>query len=49
MAKKKKNIKHTEAVRRKINAETEMAKLGLKLEGKLSNISFISFSFIIFN
>lgn len=41
MAKKKKNLKHTEAVRRKANAAEEMAKLGLKLEDDLAIIGFI--------
>lgn len=41
MAKKKKNTKHTEAVRRKIDAETEMAKLGLKLEDDLVLVGFV--------
>jgi len=32
MAKKQKNTRHTEAVRRKASAAKEIAKLGLKLE-----------------
>lgn len=41
MAKKKKNIRHTEAIQRKINAATEMAKLGLKLEDNQTLIGFV--------
>lgn len=41
MAKKKKNIKHIEAMQRKTNAIAEMAKLGLKLEDDRVLIGFI--------
>lgn len=41
MGKKKKNFKHTEAIRRKTDATTEMAKLGLKLEDDLMLIGFV--------
>ena len=41
MAKKKKNIKHTEAMRRKADAVTEMAKLGLKLEDDRALVGFV--------
>ncbi|RLC89047.1 MAG: hypothetical protein DRJ03_00355 [Chloroflexi bacterium] len=41
MAKKQKNPKHKEAVRRKANAAAEMAKLGLKLDDDQSLIGFV--------
>ncbi len=41
MAKKKKNPKHTEAVRRKTDATAEMAGLGLKLNDETALIGFI--------
>ena len=41
MAKKKKNQKHTEAVRRKVAASTEMSKLGLDLTDDLSAVGFV--------
>ncbi len=41
MAKKKKNSKHTEAMQRKTNAATEMAKLGLKLEDDIALVGFV--------
>jgi hypothetical protein len=41
VAKKKKNPKHTEAVRRKADATAEMAKLGLKLGDDIALIGFI--------
>jgi len=41
MAKKKKNLRHTEAVRRKVNATAEMAKLGLKLEDDQAIIGLV--------
>lgn len=41
MAKKKRNTKHTEAIRRKANATMEMAKLGLKLEDDRVIIGFV--------
>lgn len=41
MAKKKKNLKHAESVRRKEIAEIEMLKLGLTLSGDLAAIGFI--------
>ncbi len=39
--KKKKNLKHTEAVNRKERAETEMSKLGLTLSDDLAAIGFV--------
>lgn len=41
MAKKKKNPKHTEAMRRKADATTEMAKLGLKLGDDIALVGFV--------
>ncbi len=41
MAKNRKNPRHTEALRRKTNAATEMAKLGLKLEDDTVLIGFV--------
>lgn len=41
MAKKKKNQKHTEAVRRKVAASTEMSKLGINLTDDLSAVGFV--------
>lgn len=41
MGKKKKNPKHTEAVRRKADAVAEMAKLGLKLEDDIAFVGFV--------
>lgn len=41
MPKKKKNLKHTESVRRKKLAEIEMSKLGLTLADDLAAIGFI--------
>ena len=41
MAKKKKNVKYTEAIRRKVDAAAEMSKLGLKLEDDLAIIGFV--------
>lgn len=41
MAKKKKNIRHTESVNRKKSAEIEMSKLGLTLEDDLVAIGFV--------
>jgi len=41
MAKKKKNTKHTEAVKRKKLAEAEMANLGLTLSDDLASIGFV--------
>ena len=41
MAKKKKNLKHTESVRRKERAEIEMSKIGLTLSDDLAAIGFI--------
>ena len=41
MAKKKKNQRHTEAMRRKQNAAAEMAKLGLSLEDDTPIIGFV--------
>lgn len=41
MPKKKKNLKHTESVRRKKLAEIEMSKLGLTLSDDLASIGFI--------
>jgi len=39
--KKKKNLKHTEAVNRREQAEAEMSKLGLKLSDDLAAIGFV--------
>jgi hypothetical protein len=41
MAKKKKNIKHIDAMKRKANAVTEMAEFGLKLEDDRAFIGFV--------
>ncbi len=41
MAKKKKNLKHTESIRRKKLAEAEMSKLGLTLSDDLAAIGFV--------
>lgn len=41
MVKKKKNHRHTEAIRRKTNAMQEMAKLGLRLEDDTALIGFV--------
>jgi len=41
MAKKQKNLKHKEAVRRRLKAEEEMSKLGLKLNGDAETIGFV--------
>lgn len=41
MAKKHKNLKHTEAIRRKVNATKEMAKLGLKLDDDIALVGFV--------
>lgn len=41
MSKKKKNIKHTESIIRKKNAEAEMSKLGLTLSDDLTAIGFV--------
>lgn len=41
MAKKEKNQRHTEAMRRKADAATEMAKLGLKLEDHTALVGFV--------
>lgn len=41
MAKKHKNLRHTEAMRRKAEATAEMAKLGLKLDDDIVLIGFV--------
>ena len=41
MGKKRKNVKHAEAVRRRENAVTEMAKLGLNIEDDIAVVGFI--------
>lgn len=41
MAKKKKNIRHTQAIHRKENAITEMAKLGLDLKDDIAVVGFV--------
>lgn len=41
MAKKRKNVKHTEAIHRKANAAIEMAELGLELKDDLAIIGFV--------
>lgn len=41
MAKKKRNPKHAEAMRRKADASAEMAKLGLKLEDNTALVGFV--------
>jgi len=41
MAKKQKNTKHTEAIRRKIDAANEMAKFGLKLDDDQVILGFL--------
>lgn len=41
MSKKNKNIRHTEAIRRKLSANNEMAKIGLSLEDKQAIVGFV--------
>lgn len=41
MAKKRKNLKHSEAIRRKADAELEMSKLGLTLSDDTALIGFV--------